>query len=122
MAPDLQFYYKCIDAKIPERQFSVFVTEEWHLVDKLVHKHEEKDSRSDDTTGYATIGSGDSGGPYWTYDRVSKNHERSVVVAVHSSNIGSVDIKSDKQFQCRIIATKITDDILDWIKIKSGIK
>ena len=92
------------------------------MVDKLVHKHEEKDSRSDDTTGYVTTGSGDSGGPFWTYDRVSKNEERSVVVAVLSSSIGPVDIKVDKQFRCRIIATKITDDILDWIKIKSGIK
>lgn len=49
---------------------------------------------------------GDSGGPYWTY--------RDAVPAL--------EITTERLYQCRMSATKITDDILKWIKMISGIE
>ena len=73
-------------------------------------------------TGYITTGIGDSGGPFWTYDTILENDRRAVLIAVQSSGDNFVNLRSAKDQQCRITATKITDDILAWIKYKSGIK
>ena len=120
--PALLFYYKCIKPKIPETQVAVFVeklTNERETV--LDYEHDRQDTYGDDTTGYVTPLSGDSGGPYWTYDRLNANDVRSVLIAIHISGEDSTDISSDKYAQCRIKSTKITDDILRWVKDKSGI-
>ena len=67
---------------------------------------------------------GDSGGPYWTYDRLIENEKRSILVAIHSNYDGNdrLSITTDEKSQCRMSATKITDDILQWIKEMSGTK
>ena len=74
------------------------------------------------TAGYVQTRSGDSGGAYWTYDTVIENDVRSIMIAIHSSSMPNIEISTDKASQCRMSATKITDDILKWIKEMSGMQ
>lgn len=121
---DHQIYFKCIKAKLPQTQAAIFVDTNIFVDPKnvvLKYLWDEQDPRYDDHTGYSAASIGDSGGPYWTYDTIYENDLRAVAVAVHNAGNPYVNIESDKDFQCRIRATKITDDILDWLKKKSGI-
>ena len=50
------------------------------------------------------------------------NEKRAVVIAVHSDAVPALEITTERLYQCRMSATKITDDILKWIKMTSGIE
>lgn len=86
----------------------------------LEWKADEKDDRDDNESGYISSGKGDSGAPYWTYDNLIENHFRGTIVAIHSTGSGTVFLTNEYKI-CRETATKITDEILQWIKVKSGI-
>ena len=72
--------------------------------------------------GYVQTMPGDSGGTYWTYDTVLENDKRSIMIAIVSGGLKIFKISTDKASQCRMIATKIGDDILKWIKEMSGMQ
>ena len=76
----------------------------------------------DTMAGYLQARSGDSGGTYWTYETVNENVKRPILIAIHSSSSNNRKISIDKASQCRMMATKITDDILKWIKEISGMQ
>ena len=115
--------HKCIRAKIPESQIAVFVERNTYSVQvDLEFKNVKKDSLPDLTAGYVQTRTGDSGGTYWTYDTVNENDVRSIMIAIHSSSHPNDKISTDKASQCRMMATKITDDILEWIKQMSGMQ
>ena len=125
MPPTHQNYYKCIKAKIPKAQFAVFLDKSKNdeIVD-LDFSFHSQDSHPKNVAGYIQTMIGDSGGPYWTYDRLIENEKRSILVAIHSNYDGNdrLSITTDEKSQCRMSATKITDDILQWIKEMSGTK
>ena len=88
---------------------------------KIQHKSDDKDTISDDTAGYIQTMVGDSGGPYWTYDAVLDNKMRATVIAIHNDSVGRrLRVTVDKSKKCRMTSTKITEDILVWIKEISG--
>ena len=116
-------YYKCIRAKIPESQIAVFAERNtYSVIPDLEFKYNDKDSTPDTMAGYLQTRSGDSGGTYWTYEAVNENIKKSILIAIHSSSHDNIKISTDKASQCRIMATKITDDILQWIKEMSGMQ
>ena len=130
MPPTHQNYYKCIKAKIPKAQFAVFLDKSKNdeIVD-LDFSFHSQDSHPKNVAGYIQTMIGDSGGPYWTYDRLIENEKRSILVAIHNGKFyhsmdgrNRLSITTDEKSQCRMSATKITDDILQWIKEMSGTK
>ena len=122
MTKNHQEFYKCIQPKIVETRFAVFIEEKKgeELID-LEYKYDSQDTRADEASGYVQTMGGDSGGPYWTTDTLLGKDKRSVLVAIHSDSIKHVPITTEKRYRCRTSATKITDNILRWIKAKSGI-
>ena len=123
--PRLQVYHKCIKAKLAGASVSVFEDNNNDNEDiderKIQHKSDDKDTISDDTAGYIQTMVGDSGGPYWTYDAVLDNKMRATVVAIHNDSVGRrLRVTVDKSKKCRMTSTKITEDILVWIKEISG--
>ena len=45
---------------------------------------------------------------------------RAIVVAIHNDGTERSSVSIDKSSKCRMMATKITKDILLWIKETSG--
>lgn len=89
-------------------------------ISKIEHRNDDQDTISDDTSGFIQNMIGDSGGPYWTYDTMLGNEIRAIVVAIHNDAFDDSSFSLNKHTQCRMSATKITKDILVWIKHISG--
>ena len=86
-------------------------------------KFQSQDSREEYTSGYVSTNHGDSGGPFWTHDTFDDGQKRSIVIAILSGGIDDgVDISTKKDDFCRAGATKITSEIIKWIKEISGLK
>ena len=126
---------KCIKAEAPQATTVNFFED---TKGNLKMKNSEKDKeRPSDESGYISSHAGDSGCPYWTTDeKLGKGKEedaegvdpeRAILVAIHTSGyqVGSLSRGSylkNRGFECRSLAVKITDDILQWAKKKGGIK
>ena len=85
-------------------------------------KYDEKESdppRPGDEHGYIATGSGDSGSPYWLKDETGA---ATLIAINHGSmpnrNENSAWYSNDEFWQCRTIATKITEAMQIWIKEK----
>ena len=66
---------------------------------------------------------GDSGSPFWKYDSSSN---RAIVVSIMSSKVGPkygpiVTLMDNLDMQCNQKATKLTEEVVLWIKDKAGI-
>ena len=117
---ELQKIFKCIKSIPPSAKNAIF-----NEIDKegnLEYDDEEEDvSRPDDEQGYVSSALGDSGSPYWM-----KDHDGvATLIAIHHGGLGKTRLtkakvwyNNDPRFQCQIIATKVTKEMLDWIKEK----
>ena len=113
-------YYKCIEAIPPTAINAVFLKDE---KGDLEFKTMVKDDEYYSEQGYNHAGIGDSGSPLWkeTYPGETNNpdsgEKRQAVIAVLSSGSG-LDLVSitDTQDKCPDLATKVTPDIIAWIK------
>ena len=119
---DYQSAYKCIKPRLPAGRTAIFVQD---TEGNIVYKESRKDIRPFNMeSGYMASGAGDSGAPYWKKEvntLNSKNNDfRSTLVAIHTSGAGCPIFIKDYFLQCRTMATKITDEILRWIKIKGS--
>ena len=116
-------HYKCIESKIPTSTFVVFEKkdDQGENID-IELKYQNQDSLEEYTSGYVSTNHWDSGGPFWTHVTFHDGQERSVVVAILSSGIDDgVDVSTKRDDFCRGGATKITNEILKWIKEISGL-
>ena len=123
--------YKCIQPMLPRAENAVFDTME---DGKLNFTGWEKDEALPPTaSGYVTGYNGDSGGPFWTKsifktkklfkEPQKEDQERQTIVAVFSSSPNSSPAYSSLvEKQCRMIATKISSNIIRWIKDITDIK
>ena len=111
--------YKCIQPTIPKAENAVFTEESpngklefetWYQDDEIV----EMEHR------YRNTASGDSGSGYFVSQDDEDGHIRSTIVAVAS---GSKDIfkAHRKTTKCTGYATKLTDEMIAWIKEKDPI-
>ena len=82
----------------------------------------EQDEEIKGASGHVTTYSGDSGSPYWKYD----SSKRAIVVSIVTSKVGpKFDPRSslleNPEMQCNNKATKLTEEVVSWIKAKAGI-
>ena len=113
-------YYKCIEPVPPTAINAVFLKDE---KGDLEFKTMVKDDEYYSEQGYNHAGIGDSGSPLWkeTYPGGTNNpdsgEKRQAVIAVLSSGSG-LDLVSitDTQDKCPDLATKVTPDIIAWVK------
>ena len=86
--------------------------------------YETDSERPPDETGYVAAVYGDSGSPYWI-EKTENGEKKKVLVAIHAwgyrpgyeSKVSAHSTyKNDALHQCRMGATKITADILEWIE------
>lgn len=121
-----QSVYKCLKAVPPKAKNGVF-KESIYSKDQFSFIKPEKDKERplDEETGYVSPAEGDSGGGYWTY-RLKDGELRHILVAIASwvgreEGEAYASYTNNAKYQCRIGATKITDDILRWITDLDGI-
>ena len=118
---DHQSTYKCIKPNIPAATNAIFVQNE---AGNLAFREYIKDDRDSDESGYNGPGTGDSGSPYWKYERnllsLNEDDVRGTLVAIHNTSPLIPFFLKNRYEQCRITATKITEGILQWIKLKGA--
>ena len=107
--------FKCIKPIFPQANTAIFVKqpdstfsfEGWN-----------KDQQLPETdTGYTSTDVGDSGNPYWITSTIEE--ERNIVLAVHNGR--HIDppagfYSSANWDECRMTATKVSLDVVNWVK------
>ena len=118
MASD-SFPFKCIQSIIPQAENAVFL-KDWK--DELHFLQWEKDSWVDEKdTGYSSVSLGDSGSPYWRPDKkfIFDVQERAVLLAINHGNLNfgihPTTYDTDSRNQCKILATKVSTNVIEWI-------
>ena len=129
--PKHQAHYKCVESNLKQPKFAVFVdkNKDGGNVD-IEYSHDGQDSLGDFPSGHVKTEGGDSGGSFWSYYSstiyystiVPQKQKRSVAVAILSDGYENVFFSTKKKYFCRIGATKITNDMLKWIKEISGLR
>ena len=111
--------YKCIHPIIPKADNALFIKESPN--GKLIFDSWQQDEEILEMEhGYQHSSHGDSGNGYFVQRKDSEGRIRSTIVAVNSGgrNIFNPLTKTTK---CRNYATKLTDEIIAWIKEKDQI-
>ena len=122
---------KCIKSIIPRASTYLFSrtlqTQTLRNKNKNYEKLEyeevvEQDDEIKGASGHVTTYSGDSGNPYWKYVGL----DRAIVVSIVSSKVGPKSdprspVNKNPEMQCTNKATKLTEEIVSWIKKKAGI-
>ena len=68
------------------------------------------------TTGYSSAAPGDSGCPIWTSSTVDKEKRQTILAVMGGTSImGSTVYSTSAKDQCRMYASKISEDVIDWI-------
>ena len=124
---ELQSVYKCIKKDLPRSATWVF-SENERTGNLKFENWSAKDSNSGflkDVSGFGAPSFRDSGSPYWwtSSDSYGGNENKAILVAIATSKIGQFDEVAgirDSYHQCISRATKITSEILEWAKEKSG--
>ena len=116
----LQSVFKCIKA-IPPRAMNAIFNEINEDGDLQYHENVEDPTRPDNEHGYVSPSFGDSGSPYWMED----DTDTSTLIAIHYGTSKKKDksrgwYDNDPFWQCRIIATKVTREMVDWIREKEA--
>ena len=88
----------------------------------IEYKYDGQDSLNDFASGYVQAMGGDSGGSFWNYNTIMEKQKRSVAVAILSDSDDDVKFSTKRRDLCRMGATKITNDMLKWIKEISGLR
>ena len=118
--------YKCASTILPQARTAVFTLLKISASNRLIFKEYYKDDKNEKDSGFTSAWFGDSGAPYWTMER-TRNGELATIVSVHTGQ-DSQYVKRIKAGRmgtneaCDMVVTKITKDILKWIKSTAGIK
>ena len=130
MPLQLQSIYKCIKSIIPRSSTHIFSRYFRGNIEELKVEYELKDELLDeletynvkDASGHVAPYAGDSGSPYWITDASN----RAILIALVSSKVGpkfepKTVFNENQEMKCRDKATKITEDVVLWIKRHAGI-
>ena len=129
MPPDLQQIHKCVKAVLPRAVTGVFSKNLAGMLE--LEGNVQDDERPFKESGHVRPTFGDSGSCYWIPVELHLRtlsfpaEYRATMIAIDSARIGekgefplySDDIKD----ACNQFAIKLTSDIIEWIKRKSGI-
>ena len=125
--------YKCIQPKLPRATtavFEVFESSTHKDTLKFFGKYIQDEERPEEETGYVSPYYGDSGSPYWVISESPENDGSVSPLSARRTIIGMVQgadhdnpakMTNDRNNRCRIVATKITQELVEWVKKKSGI-
>ena len=115
--------YKCSKPVLPEASTHVFVWDDKRLkmtYTGLIVQYENWDN---DEIGYTAPTTGDSGAPYMIHEPDHSGEDRYTFVAVvshtktkYNNAPHAVGTYMRGESQCRTMASKLTPEILDWIK------
>ena len=119
---------KCIKTVLPRASTHIFSqderTGELRFENKVVQDEEWRDG-----SGYVTTYYGDSGMPYWRTELTDWG--RAVLISLVSSIVGRkyagrykrprTTFDTDPKYICRNKASKVTEDVVLWVKQKAGI-
>ena len=122
---------KCIKSRVPRASTYLFSrtlqTKTLRNKNKDYEKLEyeevaEQDDEIEGASGHVTTFSGDSGSPHWKYDAL----DRAIVVSIVSSKVGPKSdprsrVNKNPEMECTNKATKLTEEVVSWIKAKAGI-
>ena len=104
--------YKCIQGKAPRAWNAIFVEKRDA---SLTFKAWFQDERAETDSGYVATAPGDSGSPIWIENNDINGVITRTIIAVleggHDSNHFSTNIRR----QCRDYATKVSEEVVDWI-------
>ena len=136
MPMPLQSFYKCVKPILPRAVSGIFSKNRKYIFPEQLKfkEHAQDDERPSKESGHVRPSYGDSGSPYWIpaeiFEPISKNRAplspyKATIVAIHSSKVGPKNevpkYSEDGKEQCTIKVTKLTDDIIKWVKERSGI-
>ena len=81
-----------------------------------------KDDENKRGSAHVSTYAGDSGSPFWKYDASN----RAIIVSIVSSKVGPkygprITLMQNPEMQCNNKATKLTEEVVLWIKEKAGI-
>ena len=114
----MQSNLKCMKSVIPTAKNGIF-SEINQGGEIKFDKIESDQPRPDNEHGHVSTGSGDSGSPYWIEDE----NGAATLIAVNHGNIANKQenkawYSNDPYWQCRTIATKITNTFIRWMEEK----
>ena len=127
---ELQSVFKCATAVIPRATNAIF--QESDIGGNLVWQAEIDDAeRPEGEHGHMQSGTGDSGGPFWIEDRgqvflmavyrgIIPNRMYPVTKNIYPSGYyhNRPEYNWLPQYDCGAVATKLTEDIVDWLSYK----
>ena len=128
MPKHLQSIDKCVKSIVPRASTHIFSRT---LDDKdrvlpmfeiLDYKGPVQDDEMKHASGHVTTYLGDSGSPLWKYD----TSRRAIVVSIVTSKVGPKfaprsPLSENPELECNNMATKLTEEVVKWIKKKAGI-
>ena len=128
MPTHLQSIDKCVKSIVPRASTYIFsrtLDDKYRvpiLFEKLEYKGAVQDDEMKHASGHVTTFSGDSGSPYWKYDA----SRRAIVVSIVTSKVGPKfdprsPLSENPEMECNHKATKLTEEVVKWIKKKAGI-
>ena len=120
----MQHVYKCVKPILPVAKTLVFQSTDGGISMRYLEK--DYDTWNKDDIGYTQPATGDSGSPYMVKRRGRGGKFRYTFVATVSSyqtfgNQAAGTYMKGRRTQCRENASKLTKEILAWIKHKAGI-
>ena len=128
MPTHLRSIDKCVKSIVPRASTYIFsrTLDDKHqfpiMFEKLDYKGPVQDDEIKHASGHVTTFSGDSGSPYWKYDA----SRRAIVVSIVTSKVGPKfgprsPFSDNPEMECNHKATKLTEEVVKWIKKKAGI-
>ena len=120
--------YKCIVAKLPKARTAVFRKfQHFKDIEFLYFKLDDEHPYFDESP-YLEASLGDSGNGFWTDSFIGTKYRKTIVAVMKAgyllkplSDFSPNDPNPKAKHQCRMFATKVTDEIVSWIKEKAGI-
>ena len=125
MSQSIQHAYKCVKPILPEAKTLVFESSDDGMSMKYMKKDEYYDTWDEDEIGYTQSAIGDSGSPYMIKETGTGGEAQYTFVAIVSgyfySDQAAGTYMKGRSTQCREVASKLTKEILLWIKQWAGI-
>ena len=120
---------KCIKPIFPRGDTAVFLEDvKTKVLKGPTMVQDDPNPRAKDETGYVSMHLGDSGAPFWvpSSEFGHSDKDQNILIALYKGSFRTGDaahgsISNNKEDQCRMISTKISEDVVKWIKGKAGV-
>ena len=116
-AEKLRKHYRCLKPILPRANIAIFKEDKAGALS--FQNWDQEQQRPPNELGYLGSSLGDSGSSYVKLTKDSKGDERNVMIAIHGSGLPhptNTEYSDDPFNACRLRATKISSDVLGWIR------